>query len=115
MSLPVPLPLSTNVTPLGSAPDSLSDAVGNVAAEVVTVKVPGEPTAKLAEAALVIAGGQFTVSEKVWNASGVTPLLAVIANVYDLDDPAAGVPANVAVPLWLSTNVTPVGRAPCSV
>ena len=29
--------------------------------------------------------------------------------------PAAGVPASVAVPLPLSTNVTPVGNAPVSV
>src|SRR5260221_11268569 len=60
-----------------------------------------------------MAGGAFTVSVKDCVALGVTPLLAaiVIGNV----PPAVGVPASVAVPLLLLTNVTPAGSAPVSV
>src|SRR5258708_8957127 len=59
-----------------------------------------------------MAGGAFTVSVKDCVALGVTPLLAaiVIGNV----PPAVGVPASVAVPLLLFTNVTPAGSAPVS-
>src|SRR5579859_6547909 len=41
-----------------------------------------------------------------------TPLLAVIV-MGKLPD-AAGVPLSVAVPSWLSTKLTPAGRAPVS-
>ena len=50
----VPLPLSTKVTPEGSAPVSLSAGVGNPV--VVTVKVPAVPVVNVVASALVIAG-----------------------------------------------------------
>ena len=43
-----------------------------------------------------------------------TPLEAVKVRLYVPLVPAAGVPLSVAVPLWLSANVTPLGRAPAS-
>jgi hypothetical protein len=55
-----------NVTPLGSAPDSLNAGVG--APVVVTVKLPAVPTTNVALLALVIAGAicaVFTVSVKL--------------------------------------------------
>ena len=55
-----------------------------------------------------------TVSVKVWSALGKTVLLAVIVIGYVPPVPAPGVPLSVAVPLPLSTNVTPPGRAPVS-
>ena len=82
---------------------------------VVTVKVPATPTAKAVDAALVIAGAWSTVNVKVWVASGATPLTAMIVNTYVPPLPAEGVPESVAVPLRLSTKVTPVGSAPVSV
>ena len=50
----VPLPLSLNVTRLGSAPVSVSDGVGDPV--VVTVKLPAVPTVNVVLLALVIAG-----------------------------------------------------------
>ena len=40
---------------------------------------------------------------------------AVIVNEYTSPDPTAGVPANVAVPSPLSTNVTPTGKTPAPI
>ena len=54
LSLPVPLPLSTKVTPLGSAPDSVRAGAGKPL--VVTVNVPAAPTLNVALLALVMAG-----------------------------------------------------------
>ena len=54
LSVPVPLPLSLNVTPLGSVPASLSDGVG--APVVVTVNVPAVPTVNVVLFALVMLG-----------------------------------------------------------
>ena len=51
---------------------------------------------------------------KVWVASGLTPFVAVIVNVYVPPEPSAGVPESVAVPSPLSVNATPVGSAPVS-
>jgi len=69
--------LFTNVTPLGSAPVSVSVGVG--APVVVTVKLPDVlPTVKVVVFALVIAGAWFTVRVKPWFAGLPTPLLAVI-------------------------------------
>jgi hypothetical protein len=62
LSVAVPFPLSTNATPLGSVPVSLSDGVG--APVVVTVKLPAVPTVNVVVFALVIAGAWFTVSVK---------------------------------------------------
>jgi hypothetical protein len=54
LSVAVPFPLSLNVTPLGSAPDSVSEGVG--VPVVVTVKLPAVPTVNVVLFALVIAG-----------------------------------------------------------
>ena len=60
----MPLPLSTNVTPAGSAPVTLSAAVG--VPTVVTVNVPGDcRRVKVVVFALVNAGAPLTVSVKV--------------------------------------------------
>ncbi len=59
----VPLPLSLNVTGLGSDPDSLRAGAG--VPVVVTVNVPAEPTVKVVLFALVIAGALSTVRVKV--------------------------------------------------
>ena len=58
LSVPVPFPLSLNVTPLGSAPVSPSEGVGFPVA--VTVKLPAVPTENDVLFALVIAGAWFT-------------------------------------------------------
>lgn len=58
-SVPVPLPLSTKVTPLGSAPFSERAGGGNPV--VVTVNDPDAPAVKVALVALVMAGGPATV------------------------------------------------------
>jgi len=64
-SVPVPFPLSLKVTPLGSAPVSVSDGVG--VPVVVTENVPAVPTVNVVLLALVITGAAFgllTVSAK---------------------------------------------------
>ena len=50
----MPSPLSTNVTPVGSAPVSVSAGVGTPV--VVTVNVPAVPVVNVVRLALVIAG-----------------------------------------------------------
>lgn len=65
-SVPAPFPLSLKVTPLGSAPVSVSDGVG--VPVVVKEKVPAAPTVNVVPLALVIVGpvlGLFTVSARV--------------------------------------------------
>jgi hypothetical protein len=111
--LPLPSPLSANVTPLGSAPVSLRFAAGVPVVE--TVNVPATPTEKVVLLALVIAGAWSTVSVKACEAGVPTPLLAVKVSGYVPPVPAAGVPINVPVPFALATNVTPLGRTPASV
>jgi len=101
----------TNVTPLGSAPVSVSDGFG--VPVVVTVKLPAMPTVKAVLFALVTAGASITVNVKLWFAGVPDPLLAVIVREYV--PPDAGVPPSVAVPFPLSTKVTPLGNAPVSV
>jgi hypothetical protein len=113
LSVPELFPLSTNVTPAGSAPDSVRDAVGTPVA--VTVNDPAAPTVNVALVPLVIAGAWSTVSVKVCVASVPITLCALMLSEYVLPVNAAGVPASVAVPFPLSTNVTPVGSAPVSV
>src|SRR5439155_20112397 len=54
LSVAVPFPLSTNVTPLGSTPVAVSDGVGVPVA--VTVKLPAVPAINVVLLALVIAG-----------------------------------------------------------
>ena len=107
----VPFPLSVNVTPDGSV-SRLGQCCTLGTPVVVTVKVPAWPTAKVAAAGLVIWHAWWTVRVKVWVAAGLTPFLAVIVNGYVPPEPAAGVPASVAVPSPLSVNVTPGGSAP---
>ena len=77
------VPLNTlvaalKVTPLGSAPVSLSVGAGVPVA--VTVNVPAVPTMNVALAALVMVGATFagfTVSVKLCVAFGTTPFAAV--------------------------------------
>ena len=108
LNFAVPFPLFTNVTPEGSAPDSVMAGAGVPA--VVMVNVPAVPTLNAVFAALVIAGPALAVSVKVCVALGVIPLAAVMVR---LEVPLAeAVPASVAVPLWLSVKVTPLGRVP---
>ena len=57
----VPLPWSVKVTPFGRAPASDRPAVGLPV--VVTVKLPGIPTVKVAVLGEVIAGGVCTTRE----------------------------------------------------
>ena len=64
-----------NVTPFGNVPLSLHVDAGFPVA--VAVNVPAVPTVNVALFALVIAGGEFTVSEKLWFAFGATPFCAV--------------------------------------
>src|ERR1017187_8614194 len=107
--------LSVSVTPEGRLPVSPITIVGAVGKPVVvTAKVPAVPTLNAVLFALVMAGAWFTVSVKDCEALGVMPLFAVIVNGYVPPDSAAGVPASVAVPSWLSTNETPEGRVPVS-
>ena len=54
LSIAVPFPLSTNVTPLGSAPVSVRVGVGDPV--VVTVKLPAVPTVNVVVLALVMLG-----------------------------------------------------------
>jgi hypothetical protein len=108
LNFAVPFPLFTKVTPEGSAPDSV--IVGEGVPAVVMLNVPAVPTLNAVFAALVIAGPALAVSVKVWVALGEMPLAAVILRLeLPLDEM---VPASVAVPLWLSVNVTPLGVVP---
>src|SRR5271157_2354479 len=63
---------------------------------------------------VVIGGPGITVRVKFWVASLPTPLEAVKCREYVPPVPAAGVPLSVAVPLPLSANITPLGKAPVS-
>jgi hypothetical protein len=110
LSVPVPLPLSWNETPVGSAPPSEIVAVGNPV--VVTANEPAVTTRKVALLLLVIAGAWFTVSAKLCTAFDPTPFDAV--KVMLKLPLTVGVPLSVPVPLRLSWNETPVGSAPPS-
>src|SRR5260370_37316508 len=111
LSVPVPLPLLRNVTPVGKAPLSVMLGVGNPV--VFTLNVPAAPTWNVVEFALVIVGGWLTVSVKFCVTFGLTPFCAV--NVMAKVPVAVGVPLSVPVPLPLLRNVTPAGKAPLSV
>ncbi len=108
-NVPVPFPLSTNVTPDGSAPVRVMAATGNPV--VVTANVPATPTVNVVALALVTAGAWLTVSVKACVLSGRTLFEAVNVIAYVPPVPAAGGPLSVPVPLPLSTNVTPAGNA----
>jgi hypothetical protein len=62
-SVAVPLPLSVNVTPAGSAPVSEIDTAEHDA--VVTVNEPGTPTVNVAALALVMGGAAVTLTVTV--------------------------------------------------
>src|SRR5258706_14927736 len=81
---------------------------------VCTVKVPSVPTVKVVLSALVIAATWLTCRVKLCVSSGVWPLLALMDSGYVPAVPTSGVPARVAVPLLLSTKVTPLGSEPVS-
>src|SRR5215472_4770202 len=110
VNVPVPLPLSTNVTPLGNAPTSVSEGVGVPA--LVTVNVPGVPTVNVVLLALVITGAVPTVRVKVCVAVVPTPLLAVKAMEYVPTLPDAGVRVSVPVPFAPPERESPPGNAP---
>jgi len=76
LKVPVPFPLSTNVTPAGSAPVSLNAGAGKPVA--VTVNEPAAPVVNVAAAALVTTGAWFTVSVKLCAALVPAELLAVM-------------------------------------
>ena len=111
-SVAVPSWLSLNLTPRGSAPFSDKPGVGTPVD--LTVKAQTLPAVHVVWLAVVIPGAWLTVSVKLWVAAGLTPFVAVIVNGYGPLEPAAGVPASVAVPSPLSLNVTPRGSAPFS-
>src|SRR5437762_935141 len=67
----VPSPLLWNVTPAGGVTGSERVGAGNPV--VVTVKVPADPTVKVAAPPLVMAGDSFTTSVNVRSAPGPTP------------------------------------------
>jgi hypothetical protein len=113
LSVPVPFALGVNVTPLGSAPDSLR--VGAGVPVVVTVNVAAAPIANELLFALVIVGAWSTVNVKACEAGVPTPLLAVNVKEYVPPVPAAGVPLSAPVPFPLSAKVTPLGSVPVSV
>jgi hypothetical protein len=106
-STPVP---GVKVTPPGRDPVSARVGVGDPVA--VTVKVPAVPLVKVVWLTEVMAGAVpelVTVRVKLWEAFGVTPLLAV--NVIGKVPLAVGVPASTPVP---GVKVTPPGRDPVS-
>ena len=108
--VPLKIPVvALNVTPLGSAPDSLSVGVGKPVA--VTVNDPAAPTLNVVLFALLIAGPWFTVKVKPWTAFEPTLLLAVKLMLYVPAAPAAGVPLKTPV---AALNVTPLGNVPVS-
>ena len=72
----VPSPLLTKVTPLGRAPVLVREAIGLPV--VSTLKLPGMLTENVALAGLMKAGALFTTKTNVCEASGSTPLVAVI-------------------------------------
>ena len=77
VSVPVPSPLSTRLTPLGGVPVRVSAGVGEP--DVVTVKLNDWPTIAVAVARLVMAGTELTTREKLW-AVAPAALAAVIVN-----------------------------------
>ena len=98
------MPLSTRLTPDGSAPDPVIFAAGLPV--VLIVKVPDVPVVNVAESALVMAGACWTVTVSVCCAE---PYALVATSGMAYVPAVVGVPARVAVPLPLSVNVTPGG------
>ena len=86
LSVPVPLPLSTNVSPLGNAPVSVIDGVGDPV--VVIVNEPATPTVNVPPFALVITAAVPTVRLAV-AALPVPPLVELIVPVVLVTGPGA--------------------------
>jgi hypothetical protein len=110
LSVPVPFPLSTKVTPFGKvAPPSLTAGGGKPV--VITVNDPGEPTVNVTLVGLMMAGAWSTVRVKLCEA---LPELFVALKVigYVPPVPAPGVPLRMFV---VVLNVTPAGSVPVSV
>ncbi len=78
LSVAVPLPLSTNVTPLGSAPVRVSVGVGTPL--VVTVKLPALPTDERGGVSTGDRRRLIDREREAWLADEPTPLLAVIVS-----------------------------------
>ena len=81
---------------------------------VVTVKVPAVPVGEGGVSALVIAGACVDREREGLGGVGRDPVGGGDGERVGAAGPAAGVPARVAVPLPLSTKVTPAGRRPVS-
>ncbi len=107
----VPSPLLVHVKSAGS-PDSAMVA-GTGKPLVVTLKLNGAPLVAEALLALVNASAWTTITSRVVVAAGAIPLLASI--VSSVLPPAVGRPDSRAVPLPLSTKISPAGSAPVSV
>jgi hypothetical protein len=86
LSVAVPLPLSTNVSPLGNVPVSVIDGVGDPV--VVIVNEPATPTVNVPPLALVIAAAVPTVRLAV-AALPVPPLVELIVPVVLVTGPRA--------------------------
>ena len=105
---PVP---GVNVTPAGRAPLPLKVGVG--VPDVVTVKVPGWPTTNVALFALVMTGGDWTLSVNVWFTGPPTPLFAANVTVNDEPVPLGGVPLKTSCPVpFAATTLTHAGSPP---
>lgn len=102
----VPSGFGTNVTPLGRVPLPATTALG--VPEVVTVKLPGLPTANVAELALVMVGPALTTSVKFCVALGKLPFAAV-KTMLGYVPAATDEVDNNAAPNELVPSVTPTG------
>jgi hypothetical protein len=77
----LPFEFGTKLTPDGKVPVKLKTDMG-VVALVLTVKLLGVLTTKVALSTLVIAGPVLSTNKvKVWTASGATPLAAVMVKL----------------------------------
>jgi hypothetical protein len=112
LKVPVPFPLSANVTPFGSAPVSLSAGVGTPVA--VTVNVPLVPAVNVVLAALVIDGATGPVDTTMFTADPVTTVVPA-AGLSLITSPEGTVPleAVVAAPTTSPAPVIAVVAAAC--
>ena len=72
------------------------------------MKLPAVPLVKVVLLALAITGAAWTVNVKTWLPAGSMVSVALMVNEY-VPAGVAVVLVKVAVPSWLSVNVTPVG------
>ncbi len=80
----------------------------------MNVKVNAVPWVAVAVAALIIDGAWSTVNVNFW-VTVENELAAEMVSEYTPPWPTPAVPARLAVPLPLSTQLSPCGRAPASV